>query len=468
MEGYALLPNAAIRYGIKELARRAGVSKEFFDSWRIESDASDAVVRVFVDPERRKQIRFPKPDGEYWSELKAGRHRTATARWLNPQNDGRGLVPDFKVPFSSSRQSDIGPLFVRIDEHSVECRVDLLTSAILTLARFEETFPGPRDNHGRFAASSSIAWREGFLHRPIVDEYGLALAEALSWLLPSWEPFKTQMQVNLGHDVDEIGLPFSLRNSVAHALRRGSLMSTTRDFMARVSNLETAYERLLRELVKVELEKGFFPATYWKASSAGPHDTGYDPKCDRIQKLMSAFRRAGLELGIHLSYDSFDSLDMFRSEVSTLQSLLGEARIGGRQDYLRWSPQTWVRWNSMDLAYDASVGFADHVGFRAGTSYPYHPWLLSESREANLLEIPLILMDTALFDYMKLQPSQALRTVSDCVARCKIGGGVFTMVWHNTTMMHPERARSYREMLDSLRGLPTFDWRKSSDGRHWN
>jgi len=44
------------------------------------------------------------------------------------------------------------------------------------------------DVHSRFAASMSVAARDGFIHRPVVDEWGLAFAQAIKVLVPGWRP----------------------------------------------------------------------------------------------------------------------------------------------------------------------------------------------------------------------------------------------------------------------------------------
>jgi hypothetical protein len=221
---------------------------------------------------------------------------------------------------------------------------------------------------------------------------------------------------------------------------------------------------LLKRLVQFSLDGGLDSAVYWKAHKRGPYDSGYDPSHPQIAALIRWLRANHVEMGVHPSYDSFDSPQRLRSEVSTLRGLLGEQQMGGRQDYLRWSPQSWVHWESLGLAYDASVGFADHIGFRAGTAHPYHPLLLSECREAQLLEIPLLAMDSTLLGYMKLTPDQAVSKIRDCVARCRSVGGVFTLVWHNTSLMGTRFASCYRELLGELAGSAAFDWRRLGDG----
>jgi hypothetical protein len=122
----------------------------------------------------------------------------------------------------------------------------------------------------------------------------------------------------------------------------------------------------------------------------------------------------------------------------------------------------------LGLAYDATVGFADHIGFRAGTSYPYRPWLLSRGREAELLEIPLMAMDSTPQGYMKLSPDEALGKLLECVARCRTVGGVFSLLWHNTRLTGGGYEVLYRRLLDDLVGSDSYDWRASCDGNFWS
>lgn len=456
-------PKAAVAYAVKELARRAAVSPELFRTWRIEIDDS-GFVNLFVLPGTNRRIRFIRAGSLYWTNLRTHAFRTSTATWMSGTEPPSELVPDFKIPFSTADHVDIGPLFVAKSADCVECAVDLLASTLLTLARFEETLPIPRDEHGRFTAYSSVAWRDDFLHRPIVDEYGLALEQALAFLLPGWRPRKRGLRAKLGHDVDEIGIPFSLRTSIGHTLRRRRPAATVRDLLAPVTGIDTEYQLKLRRVVALSRERGLDCAVYWKASLPGRNDSGYDPRHPRILSLIQALQGCGAEMGVHPGYETFQSPEKLCAEISQLRDLLGEHRLGGRQDFLRWNPQTWVHWESLGLGYDASVGFADQIGFRAGTSYPFHPWLLSERREAKLLEIPLLAMDATLEFYMKVNPEEALIRLRDCLARCRAVGGVFTLLWHNTNLYQAGYASTYRQLLDDLVNCDHYDWRMADDG----
>jgi hypothetical protein len=197
---------------------------------------------------------------------------------------------------------------------------------------------------------------------------------------------------------------------------------------------------------------------YWKAPTAGPFDTGYDLRDRKIRRVIEWAKRRGVEMGVHPSYETFGSLEKLREEVSQCRSALNEPVIGGRQHYLRWSPQTWLDWERCDLAYDSSVGFAQEVGFRAGTCIPYLPWLFELDRPARLLEIPLLVMDGTLVMYMKLGVEESVAVIKEMRARCAAVGGVFTLLWHNCSLLPPYQ-KFYPPIFDLLTGTANYEWR---------
>ena len=59
-------------------------------------------------------------------------------------------------------------------------------------------------------------------------------------------------------------------------------------------------------------------------------------------------------------------------------------------------PNTWNIWDRHNLKSDSSIGFYEHIGFRAGTCYEYPVYDVVNRKMLRLTERPLIVMDTAL------------------------------------------------------------------------
>jgi uncharacterized protein DUF7033 len=446
-------------YAIKELARRAGVAPDWQKMWNIR--VGDHQTVVDLDPEKHLQIVFPHASPELLKSLSRGRFATVRRRWmLSPQNGHGAQIGEFPIPFAGERNSIPKPLFVPRGSGRIECTVDLPLSVLLTLSRWEETVIAERDTHGRFPASQGIAARDGFLHRPVVDEWALGFQQALEFLVPGWHPLQRKLRAKLSHDVDHIGLPFRWRNALRHAIRHNRPKDSIRDVLSAVFGTDPTEMGALRNIVSLSIERKLDCAVYWKASLPGPLDSGYDPRHAKVRDFVHWLSDHQIESGFHPGYETYHAPVKLRRELLVLRDVLGEERaLGGRQHYLRWSPQTWIHWEACGLSYDSTVGFAERIGFRAGTCIPYRPWLFALNRESTLLEIPLLVMDCTLLEHMKLGEQEALQAVTDCIDRCQMVGGVFTLNWHNNNFLEPRYQYLFEKLLPLLEGAEHFDWR---------
>jgi hypothetical protein len=485
----AAISRAARYWAIKELARRAGVCREFFQSWAIE--ISRDATTIHLHSGAAKQIRFKNLSAEMEGDLVGPGFRTVRARWMSdPGESIRTAVPDFIVPFCKRTQNGAHPLFWQTSVDRIECFADLPASALFTLCRVEETEHQHLDVHSRFDANRSVACRDGFLDRPVVDEWGLAFAQAIEALVPGWHPKPRRLRAKISHDVDEVGLraslwqihragdvtalartgwmilPFDLRYAIKLSLEHRTPLRGAAQLLRTLTTRQPSCLGLVHRVVNAVLERGLDSAVYWKASQLGPFDSGYDPRDERIRTAIGCLQKHGVEHGVHPGYQTFGCPQELEAELQILRSVLGRHQLGGRQHYLRWCPATWIDWENCGLAYDSTVGYADQIGFRAGTCIPYRPWLLSLDREARLLEIPLLVMDVSLLDSMRLPADELLNVVRRLIDKCRVVGGVFTFLCHNTTLRDESFTRTYANILDMLTPSDRFDW-QSSLGNEW-
>jgi hypothetical protein len=181
------------------------------------------------------------------------------------------------------------------------------------------------------------------------------------------------------------------------------------------------------------------PAPVFRAARYDAQDIA-----DEIQKLLAAGSEVGLH-GIDTWLDGSKGLE----ELGEIRRLTGVSEIGVRMHWLYYDKQSPVALEKAGAAYDSTIGYNETVGYRAGTTQVFKP--LQATR---LLELPLHVMDTALFyaGHLGLSPGQArtiLRCMLDNAARF---GGCFTINWHDRSVA-PERLwdASYRDLLQDLR-----------------
>jgi hypothetical protein len=389
--------------------------------------------------------------------------RTSRADWWQvPPESIRTLIPNFVVPFTDDARDRTGPLFAPADKNVVECPVDLPLSVLLSLSRWEEQVSDDRDIYGRFPSAASVAVRDGFLSRPVVDEYGFALEQALMHLLPAWHAVERKLRVKVSYDIDRIGLPVNFRAAVGHTVRRRRPDATVRDLLGWIIGLPPSYLEAVRRGAQFSLDHGLDSAVYWKASPPSPMDSGYDVRHPKVRRVIAWLREHAVEMGVHPGYETLGSPERLQREVHILREVLGDHPLGGRQHYLRWCPDSWVDWEGCGLVYDSTVGYFERTGFRAGTCMPYRPWLFPLNREARLIEIPLIVMDETLLTGSPVAPPHRCEAVLEHLPRCRAVGGVFTLLWHNTNLIDPTVVQLFEKTLQELVGGQRFDWRTPS------
>ena len=120
-----------------------------------------------------------------------------------------------------------------------------------------------------------------------------------------------------------------------------------------------------------------------------------------------------------------------------------------RMHWLYFDEQSPCALEAAGAAYDSTIGYNETVGYRAGTTQVYKP--LGVTR---LLELPLHVMDTALFRpcYLDLSPRQATALVGSMSDNAARFGGVLTLNWHDRSLA-PERlwGEVYRDLIRDLK-----------------
>jgi len=120
-----------------------------------------------------------------------------------------------------------------------------------------------------------------------------------------------------------------------------------------------------------------------------------DPEVGSVVRSLSHER---WEIGLHASLSSTESRPRLALEKRELESILGGTVNGVRQHHLRLRlPKRWEEFADAGFRYDASFGFRNDWGFRAGTAFPY--CLAGSDALLPIEEISLQIMDSTLARY---------------------------------------------------------------------
>ncbi|MFW6271608.1 MAG: polysaccharide deacetylase family protein [Desulfosalsimonas sp.] len=358
--------------------------------------------------------------------------------------------------------------FFKASENEICLGLDIFGSAFFMLTRYEEQIKPDRDEHERFPASASLAYQEGFLDRPIVNEYIEILWAAMKCLWPGLKRKKQSFRMFLTHDVDRPykialdSLPRFMKRMAGDVLLRKDLkcaLNRPRQWRQIQKGFldEDPYNTF--DWIMAQSESYGLKSAFYFVPDAIPRrdGSGYPLDAPAVQKLMQTIHQRGHEVGYHGSYKTFLNAVRTKNEANRFQSICRELSIhqkqwGGRQHYLRWqAPDTWQNWDEAGFDYDSTVSYADFAGFRCGTCYPFSAYNLQTRTHLRLIERPLVVMECSVMDdhYMGLGSGQvAFDYMAKLKDRCRVFGGEFVLLWHNTRLMEESERALYKSLLE--------------------
>lgn len=387
-------------------------------------------------------------------------------RWNVKEDFPEATVCQNELPILYGKPLFNGRYFYR-DGDELHLGLDIFGSSFFMLTRYEEMVIPERDEHQRFSARSSIAYREGFLGRPLVNEYLEVLWAAMNRLWPGLRRKSYDYKVALSHDVDwpfityGIGWYLFIRQIAGDVLKRRDFDLASKRLKCKIKNnpkLDPAntFDFIMKTSERFGIVSEFYFIT---DHTAGFIDGQYYINNPEIKKLILEIHKRGHRIGLHASYNSFRDPNQTKKELKNLLKTAEELRInqdcwGGRQHYLRWeNPTTWQNWEEAGLDYDSTVGYADHVGFRTGICYEYPVFNLQTRKMLHLWERPLIIMEGTLLggNYMNLQPKDALEQIERLASICYQFKGMFTLLWHNSSLIENWQKCLYEEAVKAVK-----------------
>ena len=95
---------------------------------------------------------------------------------------------------------------------------------------------------------------------------------------------------------------------------------------------------------------------------------------------------------------------------------------------------TYHRLLESGIKHDFTMGMADRVGFRAGTSRPFKWFDLEKDCVTELVIHPFAYMDGTLNECLDFRPEEAMSKISSLYNEVRQFGGEFTFIWHNETI----------------------------------
>ncbi len=301
----------------------------------------------------------------------------------------------------------------------------------------EEYAPLILDQYKRFPYCLS---RHKNILKPLVSEF--LIQNGLSPEYPDGKKFA----VCLTHDIEDIVClsTFELTYEIVLLLQKMQIGKSFRMLLNHVRRKKTPFLNFA-QIMNLEKKYGAKSSFYFLALERSDRDFEY-----RIEKLKNEIKNIidnGWEVGLHGGHEAYNNLDVIKKEKERLENTSGKEVIGYRNHFLKFEiPTTWKLLKEAGFKYDTTFGYADCVGFRNGMCHPFKPFDLNTNERIDLLEIPLVVMDGTLVNYMRLDWKSSWEITKLLIDTVEKYNGVITILWHNSYMVG-EMLKFYEDIL---------------------
>lgn len=339
------------------------------------------------------------------------------------------------IPFLFSKKGEI----LKYTNNSIRTRKDIIASAFYFLSCWQEHACDKEISPSSpYDFKTSIQHKFNFTEIAPVDRYCELIEDILVRTFREFTrsniwPEGKKFAVSLSHNIEYWN--FWNKDQFEKSSRKGKEKS------------KYQYLKLLLKLIKHKIEKKLFfdPAklikriikkekmlrtasTFFILTKTDFPDErrNYFKNEENFQQLVKLLKDGSVNL-----FGSKEAGFQYHFLPTELDKLAGFSANGFRVRYLNLNYQSlFTTLEKGKVKYDSSMGFEEHIGYRAGISYPFQPYNLKEDRPFNLLEIPIIALDSSLMNQNDEKHRRAEMKINRLIKTSKEHKSHISVSWH--------------------------------------
>jgi len=358
-------------------------------------------------------------------------HQSKTSNSFIPENDIPAIFETNKLEIHTDNQK----------LKTITCGIDIFASSFFMLTRWEEYVNKNRDSHDRFPATESLAFKNSFLDRPIVNEYVEMLKNMLLELGLDQKLKTRNYQLFLTHDVDFIYKWDTPAKFLRHLIGDIVLRKSIKEFFSSIvyyvqvklkkkNDPFDTFDYLMDISEQLNVKSYFF----FMAGGITKFDNNYKSNSPESLDLVSKIKGRGHHIGIHPSYNAYNNKEQLKKEKQELEKNFETSIIFGREHFLRFEvPTTWQIWEDNNMEWDSTVGYADKEGFRCGVCYEFSVFNILKRKKLKLKEKPLIVMEGSFAYQQNITAKLMEEKIIDLIDKVEKYNGEFIFLWHNSS-----------------------------------
>lgn len=295
------------------------------------------------------------------------------------------------------------------------------------------------DQYGRFKYTASYQFRFNCVEDNLVLGYIHTLVQ--KWNLTALVP--RQSRIFMSHDID--ALDGSWMHIVYDLLRQKRIKTAAKALSLGLKR--KLFYRNISDMLTL-LHRHHISSTFFFIPAIGKgryRIQNADYNIEEETELLQLISSKGHSLGLHKSsHPSSLSEELLALPFKTTYN---------RYHFLAHQPhEVWAQLESAGIAIDASLGFAEHIGFRNSYGSSFQPYNPTTRTAYHLLITPLLVMDGTLWTYMRIPPDDLADRIIQFIEKNKTDC-LISILWHNTSLTeypYPGLLDSYIELLEYI------------------
>lgn len=329
---------------------------------------------------------------------------------------------------------------------------DIFAASFYLLSRYEEYLPHVKDEFGRFTATNSIAYKEGFLNQPVVDIWAYKFKKALQKQYPAFLfPIKTYSIKPI------LDVPSAYSYQLKGIIR--TLGGTLKDFLN--LKFKKVYTRILvligfvhdpfdtfKYLINRQKSVDYKFLFFFLVGDYSTYDKGINPNKKKLVSLIKQVADYSL-VGLKASFFAIEDIQVLKKEKLRIEHILNTTLKASRQSFSKLNlPESYRNLLELDILEDYTMGYTDHVGFRASTCTPFFFYDLDYEVQTPLKITSYHIMDHALLKNQSFLDKK--KFLNEIIKQVKQVNGEFVPVFHNYTFSNDIKWHGFKELFNII------------------
>ena len=252
---------------------------------------------------------------------------------------------------------------------------DIFSASFYLLSRYEEYLPHVKDIYGRFTKEESLAFKHHFLHQPVIDIWAYKFKDALKNKFPNYEFETRKFCLN---PVIDVPVAYYFRNK--GLLRTfgetlSDMFSFRFKFIYNRFSVLFGFKKDPYDNFKWIINRQKVSRTRFNVFFLIGDFTTYDKNNSINKKQFSSLIKSVADycnVGIKASYVALDSMAILKSEKRLMDGVINTVTTAARSSFSKVNlPTTYRNYIDLEIYSDYTMGYADTIGFRAGTCTPF-------------------------------------------------------------------------------------------------